>query len=289
MEQTDELTPFPSFLHLRCSQTSTLQPSSLDLVPLLSPLLARPSPVKFAAEKLLLEGVGKFSSPREVMVAVGERLEALVEEAEAQEDDVEDEDQNGDEDEDAEEDGEEESDEGGDVEVEEEHDHDHSDPHHHHHHSSSSHPRYTPPSALASELPTLLSLLASSIPRLTSKRSLPTFLNLASMLPAAMSSVPPRPSTSRLVLDRLREVVEAARSWGTGTEDWSAKGEQKVSRQCLCSRGKGERREDELSFDAILFFSRSCSEFSQEVSFISTLDSTLHRPTALGGLKACRS
>ncbi|KAL7415581.1 hypothetical protein BDY24DRAFT_413172 [Mrakia frigida] len=201
---------------------STLQPSSLDLVPLLSPLLARPSPVKIAAEKLLLEGVGKFSSPREVMVAVGERLEALVEQAEAEEDDK------GVNDANEAEKGEESAEEGsGDEEEEEEHDH--SDPHHHHDHpsSSSSHPRYTPPSALTSELPTLLSLLASSIPRLTSKRSLPTFFNLASMLPPAMSSVPLRPATSRLVLDRLREVVEAARTWGMGTEDWSEKGEQR--------------------------------------------------------------
>ena len=168
------------------------------------------------AEKLLLEGVGAYSSPREIMVAVGERIEAIVDEQDALDDDNHDSD----------------PDEDGSSTDEQDDDHDHSDPHHHHHHASPTNLRYSPPSALTAELPTLLSLFALAIPRLTSKKSLATLLNLASMLPPALTAVPVTNSaTARAVVDRLSALVEVTRRWALGKEDWSEKGEQKVSRR----------------------------------------------------------
>lgn len=154
-----------------------------------------------------MEGVGRYSSAREVILAVGERIENLVDEADAWEEDEANIDGSSEEDSDEEEEGEDEE-------------------HHHHDDLTNRPPLILPP--VAHELPILIELLTVCLSRLSSKKSLPTFINLSTLLPPIFECVPRHTPTARHVMDRVGKLVIAAKKWSVGTTDWSAKGEQKV-------------------------------------------------------------
>ncbi|CED84902.1 hypothetical protein [Phaffia rhodozyma] len=83
------------------------------------------------------------------------------------------------------------------------------------------------PHPLLFELPTLLNLLVLSIPRLTTKKSLATCMNLSTLIPPVIQMLPEStPGLSRVVMDQVRELVDVTRMWAEGKDDWSLKGEQ---------------------------------------------------------------
>jgi hypothetical protein len=174
------------------------------------------------------------------MIAVGERLEGLVDEMDAWDEDMEDEESDGEElydYSDSEKGGDEEEEEGSGEEEEEEEDNEDvktcgsQDGEHDHDPSSTSSQSHSPPAPIKAELPTLLSLFTLAITRLSSNNSLPTIMNLSTLLPPVLARSADINDIvfARIVVERTNELVETVLAWAKGKNDWSEKGEQKVS------------------------------------------------------------
>lgn len=218
-------------------QASTFAGSSLELLPALSPLLNRPDQVAQLAQKIILEGLGGYASPREILLAVGEQVEDLLEVERALANDGraladDDASTSSDEDEDdnvpahgsAAQDGAQpppgEASEASYSDDESETDQDDGVP--------------TP---LDAQLPTLVRLLTLRLPLMKGRKALPTILHLSSMLrPAVSRFASHRPSVGlcRELALAVTRLVAAAHAWAqSGKDDWSVKGEQTVRRPAL--------------------------------------------------------
>jgi len=248
----------------------------------LAPLLNRPPEVAELAQRIVLEGLGGFGSPREVILAVGEQIEDLLEveralAADDQEgsdsgfafdaDDIDDDDDAGrqqsvarDTD----------TDEGADESDSEE--------------GSLTSQATNMPAPLDAQLPTLVRLLALRVPQMRGRKALPTVLHLSSLLRPAVS----RFASHRPVVGLCREValavtrlVSAVYEWAqTGKDDWSPKGEQTVR----CRHWTQQPRRP--SPDECSSRSRYFSASSATRSSVSGLGSTSSHWSAL---RACRA
>lgn len=176
---------------------------------------------------MLLEGLGKYGSPREILASVGEQLEDLLEvERALARDHVH----------------------GGDPDSDDDEgiDRDDSD------NATATIPDVTSTSSSSSEteessvlddedttsppldaqLPLLIQLLTLCIPTMKARKALPTILHISSLLPPAINrfaSHRPALSHCRAVALAVTRLTSALFVWAQeGKEDWSPKGEQTV-------------------------------------------------------------
>lgn len=207
-------------------QRSTFEESSLELLPALAPLLNRPPEVAGLARQLILEGLGCFASPREIILAVGEQIEDLLEveralavghrqgsdsgfASDADDDD----------------------DAGGQqsvlADVDEVSDKSDTETE-----TESVDGQDGPIAALDAQLPTLVRLLALRVPQMKGRKALPTVMHLSSLLRPAISrfaSHRPPVGPCREVAIAVTRLVAVVHDWAqTRKDDWSPKGEQAV-------------------------------------------------------------